>query len=473
MSRLECLVLLGMLSSHTWALSPVPRYSCNSSQLPDKLVAEIRAYAPVVNAIIKHVVHGSERNRTYQELVRFVDKFGPRIAGSQNLENSIDYMVKLLSRQRLHAVHTEEAMVPHWVRGNESAWLLKPRLQRLNMLGLGGSIGTPPEGIEAPVLVVRSFDQLRANASKAKGKIVVFNADFSNYSTTVKYRVDGAAEAYQAGAVAALVRSVTPFSIASPHTGWMTYRKNTGRIPSACITVEDAELLQRFQQSGVELRIRLVMNAKNLPPARSRNTIAELRGSTIPDEVVLVSGHLDSWDVGQGAMDDGGGAFISWRALRVLRSMDLRPRRTLRCVLWTGEEQGLWGARAYYKRHQKEASNMNIIMESDMGTFNPLGLVLASSNPTARCMVKHVLDLMGAINATNLVLGNEGPDIQFWVHSGVPGASLLTANEKYFYFHHTDGDTMIVEDPVSLDLCTAFWAAVAFVFADLSERLPR
>ncbi|KAG0422807.1 hypothetical protein HPB47_001398 [Ixodes persulcatus] len=255
MSRLECLVLLGILSSHAWALSPVSPYSCKSSQLPDKLVAEIRGYAPVVNAIIKRVMHGSERNRTYQELVKFVDKFGSRIAGSQNLENSIDYMVTLLSRQGLDAVYTEDAKVPHWERGEESAWLLKPRLQRLNMLGLGGSIGTPTGGIEASVLVVRSFDQLRANASKARGKIVVFNEDFSNYSTTVKYRVNGAAEAYQAGAVAALVRSVTPFSIASPHTGWMTYRKNTGRIPSACITVEDAELLERFQQSGKDLLV--------------------------------------------------------------------------------------------------------------------------------------------------------------------------------------------------------------------------
>ncbi|CAN8020634.1 unnamed protein product [Ixodes persulcatus] len=473
MSLLLGLVLFAGTLTWQTSLSLDPTYSCNSSQLSDSLVGEIRGYAPVVSAIIERVVHGSERNRTYQELAKFVDDFGSRIAGSQNLENSIDYMVTLLLRQGLDAVYTEDAKVPHWERGEESAWLLEPRSQQLNMLGLGGSVGTWPWGITASVLVVKSFDELRANAAKAKGKIVVFNENYSNYTATLTYRENGASAAYLAGAVAALVRSVTPFSIGSPHTGWVKYQQNIGRIPSACITVEDAEFLDRLQQRNVEMKIRLIMNAKNLAQSTSRNTIAELRGSTSPDEVVLVSGHLDSWDVGQGAMDDGGGAFISWRALSVLRSLDLRPRRTLRSVLWTGEEEGNFGARAYYNRHQSEAPNMNIVMESDKGTFKPLGLVLASSNPTARCMVKHVVDLMGAINATRLTLGESGSDVEQWVQQGVPGGYLATADDTYFYFHHSEGDTMTVEDPVNLDLCTAFWAAVSFVFADLSERLPR
>uniref|UniRef100_A0A6B0VBK3 Carboxypeptidase Q n=1 Tax=Ixodes ricinus TaxID=34613 RepID=A0A6B0VBK3_IXORI len=480
MNGLQVLALLvGVLLTCQAAGTSVPDHPpyswCNNStQLSDRLVAEIRGYGPVVAAIIERVMQGPEQNQTYEELANFVDRFGARMAGSRNLENAIDYVVALLERRGLDAVYTEEAEVPHWVRGNESAWLLKPRLQRLNILGLGGSVGTPPEGIMAPVLVVKSFDELRAKAHQARGKIVVFNEDYTSYPSTVAYREDGASAARQAGAVAALVRSVTPFSIGSPHTGWMTYgENNAARIPSACITVEDAEFLERLQQRGVEMKIQLVMDAKNLPHTTSRNTVAELRGSTVPDEVVLVSGHLDSWDVGQGAMDDGGGAFIAWRALAVLRSLGLRPRRTLRCVLWTGEEEGIWGGRAYYKRHQREAPNMNVVMESDMGTFRPLGLMLASANPTARCMAEHVLGLMGALNATRLRLGDDGPDTKQWVERGVPGATLDTANEKYFYFHHTDGDTMTVEDPVNLDLCTAFWAAVAFVFADLSERLPR
>lgn len=460
-----------------WAPTPSSAvretYSCNTTDLPESLIREIRSYAPVVKGIISHVLQGSERRRTYEELAKFVDRFGARIAGSQNLEDAIDYMVELLGRQGLDAVYTEDAEVPHWVRGNESAWIVKPRLQRLNILGLGGTVGTSPKGIVAPVLVVRSFADLRANASKANGKMVVFNENFSNYSTTVEYREAGASEAARFGAVAVLVRSVTPFSIGSPHTGWMSYDNNVRKIPSASITVEDAELLERLQERGTEIQVQLTMDAQNLPRTMSRNTIAELRGSSLPDEVVLVSGHLDSWDVGQGAMDDGGGAFISWRALSILRQLNLRPKRTLRSVLWTGEEEGVWGGRAYYKRHSHEAPNMNVVMESDLGTFKPLGLVFASANPTALCMAKQVVSLFHMINATRIVRGNEGPDTAPWVEHGVPGATLDTANSKYFYFHHTAGDTMTVEDPLNLDLCTAFWTAVAYIFADLSERFPR
>lgn len=466
--------LLLVSAGSAWA-SGDQVYTCNASQLLSaELVAEIRSYAPVVQSILDYVMRGPERNRTYEELAKFVDRFGARISGSQNLENAIDYMVELLGSQGLDAVHTERVLVPHWVRGNESVWIVRPRMQRLNMLGLGGSVGTSPAGIIAPVFVVKSFDELRANASKARGKVVVFDEQFSSYARTVVYRESGASEAERVGAVAALVRSVTPFSIGSPHTGWMNYEGNEPRIPCASITVEDAQLLRRLQDRGVEAYVHLTMDAKSLPLATSRNTIAELRGRTNPDEVVLVSGHLDSWDVGQGAMDDGGGAFISWRALTLLRRLGLRPRRTLRALLWTGEEEGVWGGQAYYERHRNRiGSSLNLVMESDLGTFRPLGLRFAAADPRARCMAAQVLSLLGAINATRLTLGPDGPDIQSWVDSGVPGASLDTANKEYFYFHHTDGDTMTVEDPTNLDLCTAFWAAAAFVFADLSERLPR
>ncbi|KAH6945964.1 hypothetical protein HPB50_010933 [Hyalomma asiaticum] len=455
-------LLLLLAAGVAWAADEV--YTCNATQLlSSELIAEIRSYAPVVQTIIDYVLRGPERNRTYEELAKFVDRFGARISGSRNLENAIDYMVELLGRQGLDHVYTERVAVPHWVRGNESAWIVRPRMQRLNMLGLGGSVGTPPSGITAPVLV-------------ARGKVVVFDEEFSSYGRTVEYRENGAAVAERVGAVAALVRSVTPFSIGSPHTGWMNYDRGEPRIPCASITVEDAQLLRRLQDRGADVQVHLIMDAQNLPLTTSRNTIAELKGTTMPNEVVLVSGHLDSWDVGQGAMDDGGGAFISWRALALLRTLGLRPRRTLRALLWTGEEEGVWGGRAYYERHgsQPEARRLlNLVMESDLGTFRPLGLKLAATDPRARCMVAEVLRLFGSINATRLTLGPDGPDIQPWVDAGVPGASLDTANKEYFYFHHTDGDAMTVEDPTNLDLCTALWAASAFIFADLSERLPR
>lgn len=451
------------------------QYACDSDTLlPRRVVREIRSYEPTVDKIIDTVVYGDEQNVTYDELAKFVDTFGARPSGSKSLEDSIDYMFDMLRGQGLDFVHTENASVVNWQRGHEEAWITQPRLKRMDILGLGNSVSTPEGGITAPVLVVGCFEELEEKSSKAKGKIVVFNQEFVTYAKTLKYRVQGASAAAKAGAVAALVRSLTPMSINSPHTGYMTYDENTTRIPTAAITVEDAELLARLQERGSEPVVKLVMGAKSLPPAVSRNTIAELRGNSKPQEVVLLSGHLDSWDVGQGALDDGAGAFISWRALAVLRRLGLRPRRTLRSVLWTGEELHTAGALEYFRRHfTHERDLMSLVMESDSGTFRPLGLSFSGSNEQARCIVAEVLRLFTRINATRLTLGASAPDLSSWIKEGVPGASLSTANEKYFIFHHTEGDTMSVLDRHELDLCTALWAAASYVFADLSMRLPR
>lgn len=451
------------------------QYTCDSNTLlPPRLVREIRQYKPIVDKIIDTVVYGDEQNVTYEELAKFVDTFGARPSGSKSLEDSIDYMFDMLRGQGLDFVHTENASVINWQRGHEEAWMVEPRLKRMDILGLGNSVATPPGGITAPVLVVGCFEELEENSSKAKGKIVVFNQEFVTYGKTLKYRVQGASAAAKAGAVAALVRSLTPMSINSPHTGYMLYDENATMIPTASITVEDAELLARLQERGTEPVVKLVMGAKSLPPAVSRNTIAEIRGDSKPEEVVLLSGHLDSWDVGQGAMDDGAGAFISWRALAILRRLGLKPRRTLRCVLWTGEELQTMGAMEYFRRHfAREQHLMNLVMESDSGTFRPLGLSYTGSNELARCIVAEVLGLFASINATRLTLGASAPDLSSWIKEGVPGASLSTANEKYFYFHHTEADTMSVLDRHELDLCTALWAAASYIFADLSMSLPR
>ena len=189
-------------------------------------------------------------------------------------------------------------------------------------------------------------------------------------------------------------------------------------------------------------------------------------------QVVLVSGHLDSWDVGQGAMDDGGGAFISWQALSVIRQLNLKPKRTMRMVLWTGEEEGLLGAQQYYNRHKANAGNFSLVMESDIGTFTPLGITFKGSEKAAAIM-KEVMALLEPIKASKLTLTDVGGDIVFWVREGVPGGSLDNANSKYFYFHHSNGDTMTVEDPDTLDLCAAVWTVVAYIVADLDDMLPR
>lgn len=389
------------------------------------------------------------------------------------MENAIDYMLDTLNKDGLDNVHGEAVTVPHWVRGQESAELLQPRNHPLAILGLGYSVGTPSEGITAEVLVVRSFDELKARASEAKGKIVVYNQDYVSYGITVAYRSRGAAEGAKVGAVATLIRSVTPFSLYTPHTGMQDYEDGVPKIPTACITVEDAQMLWRMSQRGEKITIKLTMGAQNLPPVQSRNTVAEIRGSRYPEQVVLVSGHLDSWDVGQGAMDDGAGAFISWQALSIIHQLGLRPKRTMRAVLWTGEEFGLIGGESYWNSHKADIANYDLVMESDIGTFTPQGIAFTGNRSATKIMKQLVSTLLARINATQLTSPAEVSDVPWWIENGVPGGSLINDNKDYFFYHHTNADMMTVEGAHTLDLCSAVWAVVAYAVADMEDMLPR
>ncbi|XP_061572451.1 carboxypeptidase Q-like [Cololabis saira] len=432
---------------------------------------EVAAYADVAKQIIELAVSGAAHNRSYRRLADFTDTIGNRVSGSSNLDRAIKYMYNAMYQDGLD-VHLEPVKIPHWVRGKESAEMIAPRAKSLSILGLGSSVGTPPEGIKAEVLVVQSFEELKHRASEAAGRIVVFNQPFVSYGETVSYRAFGASKAAEVGAVATLIRSITPFSINSPHTGQQDYQEGVKRIPTACITVEDAELMWRLAQRGQKIVVRLTMEAKTLPDADSFNTVSEIRGWQYPEQVVLLSGHLDSWDVGQGAMDDGGGAIISWEALSLIKDLGLRPRRTLRAVLWTAEEQGGVGAQQYFNLHKVNISNFDLVMESDLGTFTPVALQFTGSD-AARKVMEGVVKLLAPINMTKLEPNGEGTDIGPWLEAGVPGASLHVADSRYFWFHHTEGDTMAVQDPRDMDLCSALWAVVAYVVADLQDMLPR
>ncbi len=363
-------------------------------------------------------------------------------------------------------------MVPHWVRGEESLEMLEPTPQRLPMLGLGGSIAAPANGITAPALVVKSFDDLHVHAAEAKGKIVVFNALFVSYGRTVAYRTRGAIEAARAGAVASLVRSVTPFSLQTPHTGMMVYSNGVPQIPHAAITLEDTERLQRWQDRGQAPVLRLKMSAKSLPDSRSRNVIAEIVGREKPDEIVLVSGHLDSWDVGQGAQDDGGGCLSAWEAVRLLHKLGLKPRRTVRVVLWVNEENGLRGAHNYAERHQSELAKHVLAMESDSGTFQPLGFTFGGS-AEARAVVQQIGALLTSVHAESIRPGGAGSDLEPFPPAHVPVMELSTAGTNYFWFHHTATDTPDKVNPKDLSQCAAAVAVMAYVVADRPEALPR
>lgn len=452
--------------------SPPSASFINNCSLSPELIEEIHSYQDVVNQIINYVVDGEYKGQAYDTLAELVDNYGPRLTGSGMLEAAIDFMLDSSRTEGLDNVRTEDVVVPHWERNNESAWLTLPRLHELNILGLGSSVGTPEGGIRAPVLVVKNFVDLEEHAEQASGSIVVYNLNYVNYGEMSIYRIIGASAAAKLGAVACLVSSITDFSINSPHTGIQVQKEEDGLIPAASITVEDAAMMGRMQERGDTMEILLTMNAINYPETTSRNTIAELEGYELPQEVVVVSGHLDSWDVGQGAMDDGGGVTISWNAAVVLKKLGLRPRRTLRVILWTGEEQGLIGGQDYYDKHVDEKENFQLLMESDIGTFSPLGIAF-SGNEEATCIMQEIMQLLKPLNTTQLVSPMDGgPDIDVWKQAGVPTGSLYNANDKYFWFHHSEGDTMSVEDPDTLDRCLALWTSVAYVTADMTHRLP-
>uniref|UniRef100_F6PX15 Carboxypeptidase Q n=1 Tax=Monodelphis domestica TaxID=13616 RepID=F6PX15_MONDO len=433
---------------------------------------EIAGYQDAAKAIIDLAVCGKAQNRSFERLALFVDTVGHRLSGSKNLEKAIQIMYQNLIEDGLENVHLEPVKVPHWERGQESAVMLEPRNHPMAILGLGSSVGTPPEGIIAEVLVVSSFEELQRRAPEARGKIVVYNQPYKGYGETVQYRVQGAVEAAKVGAVASLIRSVASFSIYSPHTGMQSYQDGVPKIPTACITVEDAEMMARMASRGTKIVIQLKMEAKNYPDAESFNTVAEITGSKYPEQVVLVSGHLDSWDVGQGALDDGSGAFISWEALSLIKDLGLRPKRTLRLVLWTAEEQGGVGSLQYYQLHKGSISNFSLVMESDLGNFMPTGVGFTGSDK-ARAIIKEVMNLLQPINITQVLGNGEGTDINYWIQAGVPGASLMDDLNRYFSFHHSQGDTMTALDPTQMNYSAAVWAVVSYVIADLDEMLPR
>jgi carboxypeptidase Q len=409
----------------------------------------------------------------WQRLARLCDTFGPRFSGTTNLEAAIDWILEEMRQDGLDHVHGEEVDVPHWVRGAESAEMLQPRPRALPMLGLGGSIATPPEGITAEVLVVKSFADLRERAKEAAGKIVVFNVPFTTYHETVQIRSHGAIEAARAGAVASLIRSVTPSSIQSPHTGNMVYDESVPKIPHAAITVEDAEMMQRMQDRGEKIVVRLKMSAHRLPDVPSRNVVAQITGSEKPEEIIIVSGHIDSWDVGQGAMDDGGGAMAAWESVRLMHQLGLRPRRTVRVVLWVNEENGLAGARGYELRHKSELGRHVLAIESDIGAFTPQGFSFNGSNQ-ALPMIKQLARALRPLGADKIIApGAEEADVGELRPDGVPNMALLTDGPRYFWFHHTDADTMDKLNPQDLSACAAAMAVMSYEVADAPGELPR
>jgi carboxypeptidase Q len=412
------------------------------------------------------------KNRAWERLGYLTDRIGHRLSGSSNLERAVTWAVAEMKGDGLDNVRAEKVMVPHWVRGEESLEMLSPLAQKLSMLGLGNSVGTPAEGVSADAVVVGNFAELDALGDRVRGKIVVYNAPFTSYGATVQYRLNGASRAARYGAVAALVRSITPTSLQTPHTGAMNYDPQQAKIPVAAIAIEGAEMLQRTYDRGDRITLRLKMEAKFLPDAESANVIAELKGTERPDEIVLIGGHYDSWDVGQGAHDDGGSCIAAWEAIRLLKELGFRPRRTIRVVLFTNEENGLRGGNAYRDAHRAELSKHIIAIEADSGIYRPEGFGLAATAPPlVRSNMMEIARLLVGIDAHRIGASGGGADIGPIMREGVVGANLDVEGSRYFDIHHTQADTLDKIDPRNLSLVVATMAVMAYTIADLPEPI--
>ena len=409
----------------------------------------------------------------WDRLAELCDTFGGRLTGSRNLELASDWAAETMRRDGLQQVRLESTSGPHWVRGDESLTIVEPVESPLVLLGLGGSVGTPPEGITAPLLVVGSFAELEAARDQVPGRIVLFDVPFTSYGQTVIYRVNGASAAARLGAVAALVRSVGPMGLRTPHTGSMTYRGETPRIPAAAIPIEDAQRLARLAARRVPVRLRLRMSAETLPDAPTANVVGEIVGRERPDEIVLLGGHFDSWDPAGGASDDGVGCIVTWEAARLMAALGLRPRRTVRVVLFTNEENGLRGALAYRDAHLAHAAQHVLALESDIGVFDPIRLGFTGSD-RARHLMADAVDLLRPMGLPPLGVGGGGADIAPIAQAGqVPMMALTGDAERYFQIHHTPADTVERIAPAEVATAAAAIAAVAWVAAEMPERLPR
>jgi carboxypeptidase Q len=408
----------------------------------------------------------------WERLALLGDTFGHRLSGSDALEDTIRWAAEEMKKDGLENVRLEPVKVPHWVRGQESAEIVAPRRHAMVMLGLGNSIGTPPAGVEAEVLVVRTFQELTAAGDRVKGRIVLFNAPFTNYGETVQYRAAGPSRAAALGAVAVLVRSVGPAGLRTPHTGALRYAEGLPQIPAAGISAEDADKLQRMQDRGTVVRVRLKMGAKLLPDADSANVVGEIRGREFPDEIVVVGGHIDSWDVGTGSTDDGAGCVATWEALRLMKKLGLRPRRTVRVVLFTNEENGLAGGNAYLERYKAQLPNHVLMLESDGGVFRPTGVGFTGSN-AARRTIMEIATLLRGIQADRVGASGGGADIGPSVQAGGIPSMSLEVDGDYFLIHHTPADTIDKIDPMDMSRASATIAVMAYVIADMPERLPR
>lgn len=418
------------------------------------------------------------------------NNIGARLTGSAQAERAVQYVAEEMRKINLD-VRLQKLTVPHWVRGEERAELIEfPGMaqgttQKVVVTALGGSVATAPEGLTGEIVVVNSFDELnRLGRDKIQGKIVLFNYKFDRemqnsgfggaaYGQATQYRGGGAIAAGRLGAIAVLVRSAGGSQNRLVHTGAMRYDPNVTKIPAAATSFEDAEMIAYLAKMG-RVRIRLLLTPQTLPDTTSYNVIADLKGSEKPDEVVIVSGHLDSWDLGTGAIDDATGVAVSMQVAYLLKQLKLRPKRTIRVIAWMNEENGLVGGRTYGQEEDANIAKHFAAIESDLGASHPLGFYF-TGKPEALAYfapISNVLNEQGA-GLSQFQAGGVGADIGPLTQKGVPSFAPWFDQRTYFNYHHTAADTFDKVIPKELAEVGSVMAVLAYGLANLEQPLPR
>jgi hypothetical protein len=423
------------------------------------------------------------------QLRHLTDNIGPRISGSAQAGQAVEYVAGEM-RALGAEVTLEKAKVPHWVRGLETAEVVAwpgqtpGTTQKVVLTALGGSVATPPEGLTAEVVVVDDWQQLGAlPAGAVKGKILLFNHKFDKelaaqgngldaYVGGVVYRGAGPIAAGGLGAAAVLVRSVGGADFRLPHTGMTAYSDGVPKIPAAAVTAEDADLLKDLTAQGT-VKLHLTLTPQTLPDAESYNVIADWKGTEHPEQLVIVSGHLDSWDLGTGAIDDGAGVVVSMQVLHVLHDLGIHPRRTVRFIAWMSEEEGSQGAAQYMADHKGDVANHIGAIESDLGCDHPSG-IFYSGKPALGQWLRPVSQVLNALGAeTNVAAPETGEDIAGLTELGVPSFAPVQDSRFYFNYHHTAADTFDKVDPHHLNENAAVMTVLAYALADSAEPAPR
>lgn len=402
---------------------------------------------------------------------------GPRPAGSKAYDAAVQWGVRKMQELGFRNVHTEKTTVPHWVRGEESGEILAPYPQPVHLAALGGSVGTPSAGIAAQVIEVPSLDAAaKLDPAQVKGKIVFYDnrmrrtKDARGYGEAVPVRNDGASAAAKLGAVAVLIRSIGTDNNRTPHTGGLHYKDGVEKIPAAALSSPDADLLAEEIAAGKPVTFRLKLGAHTEPNVETASVVGEIPGSEKPEEIVLLGAHLDSWDLGTGAIDDGAGCAIVMETARRIAELPRKPRRTIRVVLFANEEFGTSGARSYAEAHKDELARHVMAGESDLGSGR-VWRISSRVDPAKLPVVADLAKLLGVEQGGNDAGG--GSDLGPMSPAHVPVISLSQDASEYFDWHHTANDTLDKIDRKDLDQNVAAWTAVAFAVADLPGDLGR